>query len=508
FVVATYHPGMLLATWPLVRATGERSLEAGRSMAGAAAVAGALVLALVAGLAARSLPLGLAVGAVWMLSRDTLSWFPFFRVDFLALLLGWLALAVLGAFEAMSQRGAGRSMGQGPWEIGLRGIGEALAVVFGVAAFFTKQTMVGPLAAIGIAMLWHSPRRGIVWCALVALITGGLMGALEYTSPGSYWFQAITANANVFSLVQLQVWAVHFWRFQPVLTSGALLLAPLAIGVMIARARRGDDSLSSSTVSARPLLFGTALVIYALFGLASFLGAGKLGAAENYMLEPNAALLLLLAWSQGAFATWLASRTAKKQCAQDDSQEEKFARHRYAVLGIFLMAVPGLVLLSHAETMFSPPWFVPAEQRPEVASVTLGLKSPTVDDYRAAARASKWVEFAPDATYSERALFMLMQGRQPILHPFIMAQLAREGKWNEDELFDRWAEHPLTQVIVTEDLRPQATLNGDAQFTPRFKESLNAGFTLQEIAPGRLFTYYRWIARDVAPGSLAASAAP
>jgi hypothetical protein len=446
FIVGTYNPlfPMLAALFTDVS---DPSFFPGRALAVGSALLAALALAALGGKMSRSALFGLCLGGAWLLSRDALRWAPLYRVDFLALALGWLAL--LPPLFARKDKDEKLAL--------------ILSGALAVSAYFAKQTAATVPLALALGLIAWRPRLGLIWAGCVAGAVVALTLFFEVISPGSFLFHTITANANEFSAWQLGVWARHFWWFNKVLVVG---IGILSLGGMALRAFEKNILQRPQSLDAAGRL---SAILYAALGMASFLGAGKLGAADNYMLEPLASLLLLL----GIVADRL-----------------RRSPEGWARLGAWVALIAPILLAGHLAFSFRPPSDIaPGFPGPRA---TLGLGAPTASDKWAARVVDGLVARNSARVFCDRASFALRHGAPLVLHPFICAQLAREGKWDDQLALDYLDTLKPRLLILTEDLRPAASLAGDAQYTERFRAWVLKGYAFREELPGTLFRFYLW----------------
>jgi len=454
YIVGTYMPVMPLLVAPFLDPA-LPALRPGRLLAVASALALAGLLAVLVWRAGLPLIGALGLAGLFVAHRDVFLWMPLFRVDFTALLFGGMTVLIGGFAEREGRR----------WPLVAAG---ACAVL----AFYTKQTT---LAASLALFLWLIAMRGWRVAALWAAATGGvalaLMAVGQALSPGSFWFHTVTANANTMSLVQLGVWWGHFARF-----TGWLMLAPvvgaLCLGCACLATRERDwttctQNLGGSIPPQRGLI-----LLYGLLACATFPGAAKLGAAENYMLEPLLGLLL----TSGALFSGL--REAKGMGS--------IVQRQLAWGGVVLMS---LLLLTHTAGMVLSFDYTGRRGLPKLH---WGVRSPGLAEFLALENVLALVARDPAGTYCERAAIALRHGSPLLMHPFICAQLAREGKWDEEGLLRAFASGRFRTLVVTEDIRAEAFQSGDAQYTPTVRAVIRNHYRWVAAWAGNHFTYHVW----------------
>lgn len=460
YVVGTYMPVFPLLVAAVTGST-EPSPVPGRLLAVASALACA---GLMGGLLVRAgapWPMALALAGLFLLHRDTLKWLPLLRVDFTAWMFGLLALWGAAAWNArMCVPTTGTA---DRW----RHAGLMLAGCAAVAAFFTKQTTLAAPAAIFV-WLWvhHGVRCAGLWAGATAATALALMGLCQMLSPGSFFFHTVVANANVMSADQLMVWVRHFTRFTMIL----MLASGVAVAMLLWRwlSARG---VGHDTPEAK---LRHLLVIYALFAIATFAGSAKLGAAENYMLEPLMGLLLLVG----------AALAGEARSLDRPGQGGELLWRMGPTAGLAVLLVLHVLHLGVA-----PP---EGSGLPPSPRLRWGVQNAHPSDVEAARIVDDLVRSSPGDTWCERATFALRHGAPLFLHPFINAQLAREGKWDEALAVAQIERGRFRRLIITEDVRPEAFQAADAQYTPAMRRAIVQRYELVGTLPALHFSYWIW----------------
>lgn len=282
YIVVNYPPLYPLLVAGLSWLTGS-ALSAGRLLSLLAALGCVVALALLclprpAPNAARVAPVN-ALRA-WFIALLFLSipivreWAVLLRVDILGVALGLAGLLALR-----------RALRAGSWRWAL------LAGLLLLLTLYVKPSLIAAPAAGGAWLTWvalHDPglRRAALRCGLLALAVlgggGGLLFALLHWASGG-WFalHVVTANANRWEADL----ARQFWLDQARLR-WPLALAALLGGLAALRARPGVEARDAQYV-ALPLF-------YALLGVVTAIGVGKVGAYSNYFLELYAGLIWLV----------------------------------------------------------------------------------------------------------------------------------------------------------------------------------------------------------------------
>jgi hypothetical protein len=447
FLVGNYTP---LFPWIYGLLNGPRanpeSLPLGRKLVQSSTLLAALGLLLIAGGRTRRLLPALLAPLVFLVSYETVHWSAFVRVDLPALAL---TLAGLACFLSIRRE---------------RGV-VAAALLF-VAAFFTRQTSVlAPLACL-IALALHDRRR-LIRFALTLAVAGGLAFlALQWASGGEFFRHVVTYNRNRMDWTALGLVLRHevffFYRW----------LMAAAVAGMLYLALRGKQAAPEARFRELPHT-RHATAIYAALGLASLVSLAKVGSAPNYVLEPLAAGGLWLAETLGRLTDAAGAGGASAPGTGRRSRAPALAA--LAAAGL-LTAVHAIHLLRLAPILFAQP-------------------APSAQDAAQAHRALALVRQTPGDALCEEPIFNLLADK-PVLHqPFIMAQLAREGKWDPAPLLAMIHARRCGVILTTEDLRRE----GDyMRYTPAMAEAVRAGYQLRATLPlaGLRRVYYLWFPAD------------
>lgn len=432
YVAGTYPPVYLAAAAALHR-PGAPDFFGGRLVSVAAMLAAALGLAALVVLRARH-EAGALAFAFFLAAWPVYRWMPYFRVDALALAWTVAALAVVSA--APRRRGA-----------------LAAAAVLCALAVFTRQTALSAPAAIAVVLLLTAPQRGLFFLGCFAGAVVVPLAALVAVTRGQFLVHTVTYNINTFSWADVAVWVRHLTTFYPwALAAGAVGLLALA-GLAAARRgavpaplglRRWNGAPESPELAFLP-------AAYLLFSVTNVLAAGKAGSAENYLLEPLAAL----AWFVGDALARLARTPGAGRAA--------------AAMCAVLMVVQSVHLLRWRETAYSR--HAPPAPRDIVDQQSV----------------QRLVAAARGEVYAELAGLCVQAGKPVPYQPFIMSELARQGIWDPAPWHDAIAARRFELMIFCQDPQGEAgriyTAGAFALVREHYEESAR-------YDGGALWTYY------------------
>jgi hypothetical protein len=425
YLVFEYPPVFPLALRALI-ACGVDGLKAGRALSVVSTVVAA---GLLGGLTARlSDPRGrVCAGAVAACLPFTLlpvlSWSPLLRVDMLGLAATYAGLML----AAQSSRRPAALYG---------------ALLAFVVACYTKQIFVSaPLAVLALSGLrdWRLALKAGA-CGLTAGLI--VLVLLEWRTDGGFLRHILLYNVNRFSvataLQQAGLWIAAY----PTFVAASALACAMWARAHLAQAReRGWIAL----LRADPQVWLQALVVvYIGLTTCTLLLAGKSGASINYFIEWLCALCVPAGWLCGL--AWVHRGQTASVAAP-------------AILAAQLVSVPGAIGRLDATQLSQ-------ERRAQAAAL-----------YRRVAA-------IPGQLLSDDMVLTLRAGRSVIGEPFILAELAVKGLWDESTLIGLLKTHAFGAVITAYD---PGDPTFDARYLPATQAALLAAYPIVEsYGPYRL----------------------
>lgn len=449
YVVGTYPP-LFMAINALLIEPENPTFASGRAISTGAVLGIAATLFLIVGLRTWMMVLALLAGLLFLASYEVFNWIPYYRTDFLAIFFSVLGL---GAVAVSPQERSAR----------------ALSIVLFTLAFFTKQTQAAAPLAVASFFLLTSPSAGFRY--LVKLLSAILIPftILNVFTRGQFARHTVLYNMNRYSAGDLLVWVRHAWMFNRWLILAAVVaLAGLVIAALAVRRNKvesEDERSLTSTAAAQPdcaapkqNYLRDPVPLYALFSLAGFVASGKAGSAENYILEPLAAVALFVCDSAGRLAV---------------SSLRGFGRSA-AMACSFLIA--GL-LFAHAGRVshLSPIMFDKS-------------RNPRTSDFEAATEVVRELKSAKGDSWSELGAYNMFAGRSIFFQPFIMSELARQRRWDPESFYTDLRCHRFSLIVTSFD----ASTDGFTDiYTPEMIHILRTNyFEVRRITGGRVWNYY------------------
>jgi hypothetical protein len=422
FLVFEYPPLYHLAVRALAT-TGLDMLFAGRALSLAATIMtagliGAIVHHLCRGFG--RVPAAAAAFVAVLLPftlAPVVAWSPLMRVDMLgmALTYGGIALAV-------------RSFRNPAWLYA--------AMLCFVAACYTKQTFIAAPAAALLVQAVRNPRLAARAGAAGFALGGTILAALCWHTNGGFLRHILFYNINRFSLhtaiSHTLVWILAYPVFA-ILTAGSVILCW--------RRLRGQNAAPVATLIRHDELAATFALFTAYLAttIVTLAFAGKSGASINYFIEFMCLWCVWIGWAAGLAVHWASS--AAQPC-------QRLAACLPIMLATQLAGVPRNLTLLHS-TQLSP---AHAQQ---------------------AASLLERVRHSNGLLLSDDMVLVRRVNREVGLEPAILAELAANGRWDENKLIRMLQDHEFAAVVTA---YGPGDPTFDARFLPRTRATLLAAY--------------------------------
>ncbi len=341
-----------------------------------------------------------------------------------------------------------------------RRTGMVAGVLLFAFAFFTKQTQVVAPAAVVIGLLWaRETNRAGLFCVLLAAGCAVPVAVLNVATNGEFLRHTVAYNANEMHWDQLLVWIRFVWEWSKF---ALLAIAALCVPFAWARIRGGANRLPGPAPGAGREMLATAVAFTALSGL-SLVSTAKAGAAGNYLLEFRAAGALLTGLAVGRLAN-LAETNALPL--------RRVVRIALGTAVVLLWIHAGSFFTNHSarapvprHTLLSPG---PAEREGELFGYLLIA-----------------IQDTPGDVLCEWPVFTILAGKEVLYQPFIMAQLAREGVWDQSAFVRDLRRQRFELIVTTQDLSGNGPFAG---FTDEMREAILSSYERKEII-GQYYLY-------------------
>jgi hypothetical protein len=384
-------------------------------------------------------PVALAL-VLFASSWDVSEWIPFARVDFPAMAFGLAGMAALVWMK------------RGGW---------AVAGVLFALSVLTKQTMLAAPAAALVALLWCGRWREGALMTAAALVPWGLVTlAMQIGTGGEYFRHTVTYNANVFHWGDLATWAAHlvtFGKWKLWATAASLLILLLAYLLP-----SSDDSETTLLDNARLVI--PMSVAYLILSSFSALGIAKVGSAPNYLLELQAALAMVIALAFGVVSS---------------SLQNAWLSRAGGVVLLLLISFHWVAIALWPAIRF--------EDGSSAARTGFYNRGPRAQDLDIATRVQMRVGEANEPVLCEEPIFQILEGKKLWFEPFIMTQLAKEGRWDESKFVDMLRNGHFALLVLNSDIR-----NEDQYFpafTPAMRAAIREAYEFEQVIDGRYWVF-------------------
>lgn len=407
YVAGTYPP---LYMWivSLFHEDARPDFGPGRIVVWMSTIGIAAVIAIIIALRTRRMAPAAVAALAFLATYEVYQWIAYYRVDLPALYLTLLGLS----FIVLAPRYL-------PARI--------CALLFFVLAVYTKQTtLAAPLAAT-VALCALDVRRGIAFGAWFVILVSLPFAAYTFLTEGQFAIHTVLYNINTYDVGQLNIWRNHVWFMHKWLLIAAIAGAA---GAAVVAFMRGNKRWAFSTDDTEEFGFVRGflldpLTLYAVFSCANFVAIGKAGTAENYLLEPLAAFTLFIGHSLGRMSQAMTSRGP------------------WLAPAVLTAAIMAYALVAHAATVSN-------KQAMQVRFNT--SRNPNPLDFAAAGEVRRLVRSERRPTWTELAIFNLQAGRDPVVQPFIMSELARQGRWNQEPFLQDLRDQKFGLIVTQADI--------------------------------------------------------
>ncbi|MFP4380369.1 MAG: hypothetical protein ACLFUS_07690 [Candidatus Sumerlaeia bacterium] len=364
---------------------------------------------------------------------SVLRWMAYARVDMPALALSLWGLVFFGLYRRFPRAAM---------------IASACAFV---AALFFKQTAIAAPAACLLYLLIVNRRHALWYFIALLLAVLAPVGILCLFTGGRYWLHTITYNRNAMRWTEVwNVWLPHLWR----------LYHWLLLATLTAVAGATFCRLVFRKKPAFPLAMWLAL-LYGAFNLLSLTSLAKAGSAENYLLEPLMALVLLTGVSMLFLFPEPRGGNVERL-----GQYYSGLRGAILVVSILMLFVYGMHYKSRLSIFTS--WPRPSTQAMQAGNHVL-----------------KVLREHPGDVLCEDPIYTILSDRPVLFQHFIMSQLQAEGRWDDSDMVRRTENREFSLIQAHTDLR--STAGHYNRFTPAMREAISTHYTLLEKPMSRPF---------------------
>lgn len=382
--------------------------------------------------ATRHTPVAVLAGLAYLASNYVYHIGPLFRQHISMVLFETAAVVVIAALDALPNRRARRSR-------------IIAALIFLLAAGFTKQLAFATCAAVFGWLALRGVRRAIAWGVVFGAVAGALFVWINAATHGQWWLNTITANVNQFIPGQYVGLLAQFTGLH-----GALLILAALMFVY---------ELYFDRLSVYSVWFAAALLNSIL--------AGKWGAGDSYFATAIAAMCILAGIFAGRSLNglWRFPAALAKRAPRWPAPAAGFA-----ALALFVAYGLAVVKLPLDAPLFGPlaralniqsntkfPNFY------DSAGWTMGYATigqiPTAQDVANGWRIVDLVDDDPRPILSEEAAFSFQSGKPVVGNPTQLLNLYNNDAYDPESLVAAIEAHEFGAVVFRARFYPPPVLD-------------------------------------------------
>ena len=404
----------------------ESRIEIGRFICFSAFVGILMAMFMIIIFKGKSVAPALLAPLLFFATYDTNDWLPFARVDMVAIFFSVCGLMTLCIEDTPGAR--------------------ILSILFFLAAIFTKPIQIAAPISVGIFLLIKNKKSGLFWIKTLIFMIILTFAILTIRTKGEFFKHTILYNANKFDLWQIKVGAIHLARFQKYLLISSIfifLIELLNAFTMYFRSEISEGDFKFSNYIHFSLKKIDLIYIYFFFAMLMFPSIAKIGSAPNYLLEIHIAVALVICTKLG-------------QVLREIENGFWFKKVSLLPATVWLLIIVGL-LIAHSKNLY------------DNRNILYSSPNPTARDQINCSKVLDIVLEHSGPIFSEEPIFNILAGRRVEVQPFIMSQLAKEGKWNQTDLVRKFKQGYFSLIIANMDL-----MNPDQIFLRYTDEMLKA----------------------------------
>lgn len=314
-------------------------------------------------------------------------------------------------------------------------------------AFLTKQTQVVAPAAAFFGLLWLNEKKlALILAVLTSIICGGLLLLWNQQTGGQVWLHLVEYNKNTFDFDAFLRFLVNAeFQFAPMIYITVPVL--LIVGMVYKRVR-GKAPKEIDPATHRPRSRALPMfTFFVLFSLLSTVSSAKVGSAVNYFLEYHLAVSLLISLLVGLIV---------KELPYQQDVEKRYKKNML----VGSLGVLYLCLFIHGVSLF-----VPREKFGGGSPIMMNLVTiPTSD--KTYSYVHLQIAESKGPVLSDDPTFLIYTNQEIIYQPFIMGELSKEGRWNQQPFVDRILKQDFELIILTAAIRPEENAQSGRNFAP------------------------------------------
>jgi len=345
---------------------------------------------------------------------------------------------------------------------------------FLICAGYTKQLAAISAVAILLWMFLQNPRRAILWGFGFAFVGGAIFAWLTIATNGEWWRQAIVANVNEFTYIQMRGLFELWFKLH------GFLIIPAVLMVLY--------QIYFERISLYAVWFVVATVLGGV-------GAGTWGAGDSYYTTSIAGMCIL----SGIFF----SRLINNDLPLKSHYLGRILRiiPSKPIVTASLIVVP-LIYSLYGVATFKMPTYGVFEPIADVLNVQPNVHPQFFDsatynvlgyarigyhltqaDIDAGYRIVDIINSSEQPAISEDAGFSIVAGRDVVTNPTQLLNLSRAGMFEGDEILRMIAEQEFSVIILRAQFYPESVLIAMTTYYEEQETILMNGFDYKILYP-------------------------
>lgn len=375
-----------------------------------------------------------------LVTYEVYDWIPYARVDTLAILFSLLGIMAVSVEDNATSR--------------------VIALFFFLAAFFTKANQIAAPVATILYLLIRDTKKGIRWLHFFILFILIISCILTIKTRGEFFRHTILYNANQFDLWQLKRLFNHLCRFQVYLLICSAFIFILEIISAFTKYFK-DDIVKTDFSFFNYLRYSLKQIdiiyFYYFFVMLTFFEIAKIGSSSNYLIEIHIVVSLLICLKLAQSIYHITYKRWTKNIAL-------LPAFLWLIIIIGFLGLHSINVFNKSIGFPSPVFNInniqfkdwkyvdTYQEMLNNKGILFNATNPTTIDLKNCEKIVDLVLNTSGPIFSEEPIFNIYAGKRVEIQPFIMSQLAKEKKWNQNDLVDKFKKGYFTLIIANSDL--------------------------------------------------------
>jgi hypothetical protein len=331
-----------------------------------------------------------------------------------------------------------------------------LGVLLFLFAIFTKQTSIAaPLASLPVLLIIDK-RRTLAACSAISLVGLGIVLLLEIYTGERFLRHIVLYNVSSYRFSALISGIEAEW---PATVLLLVTIAGVCIGWRtLARERHWPDlgSFRREIVASIPTRTLSIVTMHLLITSLMIPMLGKAGAGSNYLIES------MCVWS--IFAGIFVACILNRSCGSSSQESRAEDRGKTGSLNILLM---GLLIIEM-----------------EIMPVSIGeINSATPKHIAELDSLRLQIAHSTKPVMSDDMVLVMRAGKEVSLEPYIFAELARQGRWDQRLIIERINAHDFSMIVTT---GSRGAFPYEARYTPEVDKAIETAYPNSKRIAGHI----------------------